>query len=122
MIKINTKIDKKSPFQVKNYQLQPTLESSEYWVLVFHIEKLCYKVGIQWTIVQIEWNYILGPAKVPHIGSGWVLIRLAIVLQFVPIVYGISIWGATYGGNNLVIARAIYVVSWERPSGTPWLS
>ncbi len=31
------------------------------------MDKLCYKVGIQWTIVQIEWNYILGPAFFPPV-------------------------------------------------------
>ncbi len=75
------------------------------------MEVLCYKVGIQWTIVQIEWNYILEPANVLYIGPGWVLIRLAIALQFGLIVYGISISRATYVGNYLMIARTIYIVN-----------
>ncbi len=46
-----------------------------------------------------------------HIVPCSVLIRLAIVFQFGPIVYGISIWRATYGGNNLVIVSVIYIVN-----------
>ncbi len=55
MIKINTKFEQEVPFQVQNYQLQPTLEKGEWGSSILNIKELIEMT----TRKRKHWTYII---------------------------------------------------------------